>query len=176
MQSENTNLSYNKLNADEVFEVGDIVMLDANTGLVTRAVAKNTPEKLINSKLVIGVCLKENKPVDDTDSINGGTSDNTIEDVIQGGTASSSSEEIIDGNNNETETSSAVEIGVTDHQLVNIAYPVKLGDKLVISNIPGKARSYNYLEDKSYLELRTIGKVIKLTENENQVIALLDIE
>lgn len=83
---------------------------------------------------------------------------------------------MIDGNNDVSSLSDEVEIGVANQQYVNVVGPIKIGDRLVISNIPGKARAYSYLEDLSYIDLRTIGKVIQFTDNKDQVVALLDIE
>lgn len=58
----NTSISYTKLDPKELFVVGDIVMIDPDTGYITRAVANNIHEKLFNSKLVVGVCIKDNLP------------------------------------------------------------------------------------------------------------------
>lgn len=63
--------------------------------------------------------------------------------------------------------------GIAD---VNVTGLVCLGDKLVLSELPGKAVALKYKEDSTIFGKRSIGKIIELYNDYNKVKVLLDIE
>lgn len=67
-------MTYRKTNPLEVIEVGDVIMLDTGTNYVTRASANNLSEYIINSRMIIGICVSSNNYVPPTVLVDGGTS------------------------------------------------------------------------------------------------------
>ena len=172
-------LTYRKVIPSEIIIPGDVIMIDPDTGMIKRTEVNDFNDYIINSRLIIGICIASDNssplpeildggPSTDTDriSLDAGTSDYNIEDLqiilIDGGLSNQNSREII-----------TVQYAGTC--LVNISGYVDLGDELCISFEPGKAKSKDYL-NKEYFYSRSIGKVIKYTNNPSQVKVLLDIE
>lgn len=152
-------------------------MIDPDTSRITRAVAASFEDKMINSRLVVGVCIDSDNEGNLLKLIDGGLADDEIRrKFCFGGPARPIQTIIIEsGGANENERQ-VIQVAYAGEQLVNICGPVDLGDKLCISHHPGRAKAKDYLEDMDYFESRSIGKVIKFTSNRNQVTALLDIE
>lgn len=152
-------------------------MIDPSTSYITRAVAKSIEDKIVNARLVVGVCVDSDNESNLPKLIDGGFSDNDIHRrTFFGGPAKSIQTIIIESGGASENGRQVIRVAYSGEQLVNICGPVDLGDKLCISHHPGRAKSIDYLEDLSYFESRSIGKVIKFTSNKNQVKALLDIE
>ena len=168
-------LTYRKSVPSEVIEVGDIIMLDPNTSCITRAVAEHRYDFALNSKLVIGVCVWSSNSGPLPVIIDGGTAEDEDKKEITGGLSDSIQTIIIEGGEGHQFNREIIKIAYTDRQLVNICGYVNIGDKLCISETPGKAKSKDFLDGEYYYS-RTIGKVTQFTNNRNQVIALLDIE
>lgn len=63
--------------------------------------------------------------------------------------------------------------GVADVNIIRAAF---LGDKLKLSDIPGKAEAIKYNQLENMLNIRSIGKVIGIYETYDYVKVLLDIE
>lgn len=59
---------------------------------------------------------------------------------------------------------------------VNVTGMICIGDKLTISEIPGKARAIRYDEDETQFTIRSIGKVIGLYNVYEKAQVILDIE
>lgn len=66
-----------------------------------------------------------------------------------------------------------INCGSTDINFTGIAC---IGDKVTISEIPGKGRSIKYNQEEDIFNIRSIGKIIGLYDNYNKVKILLDIE
>lgn len=60
--------------------------------------------------------------------------------------------------------------------IVNVCGLVCLGDKLTLSDIPGKATAIKYVQDTTKFGIRGIGKVIELFNDYSKAKVLLDIE
>lgn len=173
-------VTYRKTNPSEVINVGDLIMLDPDTNYVTKTTANNMSEYIINSRLIIGVCISSNNKVPVTGIIDAGSS--SIVDIerqlLDGGTSNNDADKptviIIDGGTSEQNKREIIQIAYTGKQLVNIYGYANLGDKLTMSKQPGKAQTLDYLTNNFYV--RTIGKVIQYTSNPEQVKVLLDIE
>lgn len=179
MSTCNQILTYRKANPSEIINVGDVLMLDPNTNYITRAYATGVCDNIINSKLIIGVCIQSNNYSNVDKIINGGHSIGIpyIERLtIDGGTSSNDRPSVIilDGGRGEQNQREIIQLVYTGKQLVNICGYVNLGDTLSIGRVPGKAESTDYLTNNFYV--RPIGKVIQYTSNPNQVKVLLDIE
>lgn len=71
------------------------------------------------------------------------------------------------------ERQEALKIIINGVANVKIQGHVNLGDLLVASDEPGKARAARYQEDNSNIG-RIIGKVIQYTEKEDEVIAIIN--
>ena len=68
-----------------------------------------------------------------------------------------------------------IKVAYTGEWPVNICGFVDIGDRLGISNHPGKATSIDYI-DRDYFITRSIGKCVKYMKSREQVKVLLDIE
>lgn len=171
-------ITYKKTDASEVIQPGDILMLDLKNATVTKAVITNYREATIDSRLVIGVCVSSNNSESLPYIINGGYADTTEAELLNGGVSKRDGTEtiiVISGPDSTQNKRELVKVAYTGEQVVNICGYVDIGDKLCISEHAGKAKSKNYFE-KEYFGLRSIGKVVKRTNTENQVKVLLDIE
>ena len=82
---------------------------------------------------------------------------------------------IIESGDSDINKREIIQIAYMGEQMVNICGYVDLGDKLTLSDHPGKAKSKDFLDEEFYVA-RSIGKVIKFTNNPKQVKVLLDIE
>lgn len=168
-------MTYKKVNPLEIIEVGDVLMLDPETSLITRAVVNKKGEMPINNRLVIGVCVETDNTSKIPIVIDGGSSEDSSGRVplvkpiapiqtiiIEGGKASQGNRDII-------------KIAYTGEHLVNVCGYVDLGDKLCISDHAGKAKAIEYT-NRDYYRARPIGKVVKYTNSKEKVKVLLDIE
>ena len=166
---------YKKANPSEIIEVGDIVMLDPETASITRAVIAGPEDYMINSRLIVGVCIKSDNTARLNMIIDGGLSKNFERELLDSGVSDSIQTIIIASGTSDQNAREIIQVAYSGEYAVNICGYVDLGDQLSISNHPGKARSKDYL-DRQYMITRSIGKVIKYTNNRDQVKVLLDIE
>lgn len=167
-------LTYKKVDAEEIITIGDVVMIDPKNGYITRAVKGDKENAPINARMVIGVCIDSNNVVKPNIVIDGGQSSDTERVEL-----SSNSENVdliyLEGGNSEQNPRELIQVVYSGECLVNVTGYVDLGDRLGISNDPGKAKSIDYT-DRHYFIERSIGKVIKYTNTKEQVKILLDIE
>lgn len=167
-------LTYRKKIPTENINIGDIIMLDPSTGYIQKAVLEYPHEYSINSSLVIGVCTDSNNTVLPTIIIDGGKSNTSDRQEINSDSLNTQTI-IIYGGNSEQNVREIIQVAYTGEQMVNLCGPVHIGDRLCISNQPGKAMSKDYLGQEFY-DLRSIGKVIRLDKQNKQAKVLLDIE
>lgn len=168
-------LTYRKKIPTENINIGDIIMLDVDSGYITRAVLEQFPSYSINSSLVIGVCISCDNVTNPTMTIDGGKSNTNERDELNGGDLSTTQTIIIYGGDSTQNPREIIQVAYTGEHLVNICGPVRIGDRLCISNQVGKAMSKDYL-GQEYYDLRSIGKVIKVDKKNKQAKVLLDIE
>ena len=167
---------YKKADPSEVINVGDLIMLDPNTSYIKRAVYNTDEDLIINSRLILGVCIESHdSTVAAIEEILGGTASSENELILDGGNSVITDTIIIDSGNSDVDKYQIIQVAYNGAQKVNITGYVDLGDKLCISNVAGKAKSKDFF-DREYFDMRSIGKVIKFTNVQDQVIALLDIE
>ena len=167
-------LTYKKVDAEEIITIGDVVMIDPENGYITRAVKGDKENAPINARMVIGVCISSNNVAKPNIVIDGGQSADTKRVEL-----SSTSENVdliyLDGGNSAQNPRELIQVVYSGECLVNITGYVDLGDRLGISDDPGKAKAIDYT-DRHYFIERSIGKVIKYTNTKDQVKVLLDIE
>ena len=53
-------ITYKKVHPEEVIAVGDVIMIDAESGYVTRAVTGSIEDMPINTRLTVGICTYSN--------------------------------------------------------------------------------------------------------------------
>ena len=167
-------ITYKKVFPEEVIAVGDVIMIDPESGYVTRAVAK-TPEQMpISTRLTVGVCTYSNNSALPPIVINGGKAKKKDRIKLE---SRSDSEDIIllKGGNSKQSERELIKVAYIGEQVVNICGFVEIGDKLCICEHPGKAKAIDYIDD-NYFKLRSIGKVVKKLKDEEKVVVLLDIE
>lgn len=166
---------YHRMDVNENIEVGDIVMLDPATNTVTRAVANNHGEFILNARLIVGVVVFSDNYSKVPLVIDGGRASTVEMEEIDCGTSENKVEFILlEGGTSEQSMRELVQIAYGGEALVNICGFVQLGDRLTISKHAGKAKAIDYI-DNDYFKSRSIGKVIKFI-NKTQVKVLLDIE
>lgn len=170
-------LEYKKLIPDEEIHIGDIVMLDASTGLITRSVLNKFPEPLINDDLVVGVCINSWLDGPIRIVLDGGTAKIVDRELLDAGKAGRINTIILNGGNaKDEEALEVIQVAYDGVRTVNITGRSKEGDKLVISPKPGKATARKPLRDPS-IKLRTLGKIIGyIDEEKTQATVLLNIE
>lgn len=171
-------ITYKKAIPSENIEIGDLIMLDPDTSFIKRACYENPEDIMINSRLIVGVCVNSNNSSPDVDIIDGGSSLKSLDEfkeLFNGGSSENVETIMIVGGGADQEAKSIIQVAYSGEQLVNICGYVDLGDKLCFSKHPGKAKSKDYI-DEEYFNFRSIGKVIKFTNNKEQVKVLLDIE
>lgn len=168
-------ITYKKAIPSELIEVGDIIMLDPGTSYVKRAVVEDFRDLKINSRLIVGVCVYSNNSDPIPSILNGGHSKNIERTLIDGGLSDSIQTIVIKGGDSNQNIREIIKVAYMGEQLVNVCGFVDLGDKLCISQHPGKAKSKDYL-DSDYYRTRSIGKVVQFTNKKDQVRVLLDIE
>ena len=171
-------VTYHKADVDEIIDIGDIVMLDTDTNTVTKAVANDEMEMVINARMIVGLVIFSDNWSKVPLVIDGGMArdrGSVTRDEMDCGTSEEKPEYIlIEGGNGEQNMRELVKIAYSGEVPVNICGYVQLGDRLTISEHAGKAQSINYI-DNDYFRLRSIGKVIKyITKYQAKV--LLDIE
>ena len=166
---------YRKANPSEIIEVGDVLMLDLESSLVTRAVVNDFKDRPINSRMVVGICVESNNSGTTPITIDGGYSDDIERIIIENNSEVHTEVIIIDGGSSTQNKRELIKLAYSGEFPVNVCGYVDLGDKLTISNHPGKAKAIDYT-NRDYFKARTIGKCIKYTNNANQVKVLLDIE
>lgn len=168
-------LTFKKAIPSEIIEIGDIVMLDPRSNYITRAVANNLPELMVNSRLIIGVCVKSNNTDPIAEILEGGSASDTNRELISGGLSDSIQTIIIQGGTSNQNSREIIQIAYSGEHAVNICGYVGMGDRLCISSHPGKAKSKDYL-DEEYFKARSIGKAIQYTNDPKKVKVLIDIE
>lgn len=167
-------VTYKKVDANEIIEVGDIVMIDPENGYITRAVVEGMCDAPINSRLVVGVCVQSNNYAKAAIVIDGGKAKNINRKEVSS-TSSSTDIILLDGGPSTQNARELIQVAYAGEWPVNVCGFVDLGDRLCISAHPGKAKAIDYT-DRHYFSERSIGKVIKYVKNREQVIVLLDIE
>lgn len=174
MSNTNHIMTYKKANASEIIEIGDLVMLDPATASITRAVINDCKEVPINTRLVVGVCISSDNFSPFLKKLDGGTSEDVTRIKLEAKSDSIETIIITSGNSGQN-SREIIQVAYMGEYPVNVQGFVDLGDKLCISNVPGKAKAINYI-DRGYFNARSIGKVVKYLNNKNQVKVLLDIE
>ena len=170
-------ITYRKSDPSEIIEVGDIIMLDPETSYVKRAEATDYDDLMVNSRLIIGVCVTSNNTDPIPLFLNGGHSydEGARREEIDSGTSDKPQTIIIVSGDSNINKREIIQIAYMGEQMVNICGYVDLGDKLTLSDHPGKAKSKDFLDEEFYVA-RSIGKVIKFTNNPKQVKVFLYIE
>ena len=168
-------VTYKKADASEIIEVGDIVMIDPDSALITRAVLDDDNAMAMNARLVVGVCIYSNNTASLRQVLNGGKSRTVAKQVLNGGNAKSIQTIIIAGGDSSQNAREIIQVAYAGEYPVNVCGYVDLGDRLCISSHAGKAKAIDYA-DNDYFRARSIGKVIKFMSNRAQVKVLLDIE
>ena len=172
----NNTLTFKKAIPSEIIELGDIVMLDPGTNYIKRAVANDMQDMMVNSRLIIGVCVKSNNTEPIPEIMSGGPSEGTIKrELINGGVSDSVQTIIIESGTSDQNSREIIQVAYSGEHAVNICGFVDLGDRLCISSHPGKAKSKDYM-DEEYFKARSIGKAIQFTNDPKRVKALIDIE
>ena len=172
-------VTYKKAIPSEIINKGDLIMIDLNTGLITRAVLEEPYTVRTNTTLVIGVCVYSDNDTPETIIVNGGKSKSTERLILNGGNASDIQTIIMNGGNSQQNTKEVIQVAYTGQHMVNLYNQTEIGDRLCISNQPGKAMSIDYLDylDHGKARIRSIGKIIRyLNEEKTQAKVLLDIE
>lgn len=165
---------YKKVDPMEIINVGDLIMIDTATGYITKAVKGSKEDFPINSRMVVGVCINSNNLANPNIIIDGGPS-KTMERLEVSSLSSDTDIILLDGGNSEQNPREIIEVAYTGEWPVNVCGFIDIGDKLSISDHPGKAKAIDYY-DKDYFLVRSIGKAIKYLKNKEQVKVLLDIE
>lgn len=167
---------YHKLDVNEIIEVGDVVMLDPATNTVTRAVADDYGEFILNARMIIGVVTFSDNYSKVPIVMDGGRAKVSGTEIeVDCGTSEAKPEFILlEGGTSEQNMRELVQLAYAGEVPVNICGYVQLGDRLTISHDAGKAKSIDYI-DNDYFKSRSIGKVIKFI-NKYQAKVLLDIE
>lgn len=169
-------LTFKKAIPSEIIELGDIVMLDPGTNYIKRAVVNDFQDMMINSRLIVGVCIKSNNTDPVPEIMSGGSSDGDIErELIDSGWSDSVQTIIIESGTADQNSREIIQVAYSGERAVNVCGFVDLGDRLCISSHPGKAKSKDYM-DEEYFKARSIGKVIQFTNDPKRVKALIDIE
>ena len=172
-------LTYRKAIPSEIIIPGDVIMIDPNTGMIKRTEINDFNDYIINSRLIVGICIASDNSSALPEILDGGSAEDVERESIDGGTSDYSDENIqiilIEGGLSDQNSREIIKVEYGGTCLVNISGYVDIGDELCISSEPGKAKSKDYL-NKEYFYSRSIGKVIKYTNNPNQVKVLLDIE
>lgn len=171
----NNVITYKKADPSEIIQIGDIVMLDVETSTITRAVVNNPYDLMVNSRLVVGVCIDSDNGSSIPEILDGGKSKDETRLELHGGLSDSIQTIIIESGGSGQNSREIIQVAYSGEYAVNVCGYVALGDKLCISEHAGKAKSKNYI-DEDYFNSRSIGKVVKFTNNKNKVVVLLDIE
>lgn len=168
-------VTYKKKVPTEEISIGDVIMLDVESGYIQRAVLEDSTDYSVNSSLVVGICVYSDNETNPTITIDGG--DTTIQDTqsLNGGDSTTVDTIIIYGGDSTQNPREIIQVAYTGEQTVNVYGTVQVGDRLCISNQPGKAMSLDYL-GQQYYNLRSIGKAISVDTDNSQAQVLLDIE
>lgn len=167
-------VTYKKIDPSEVIDIGDIIMIDPESGYITRAVKGDRHDFPVNTRMVVGICIWSNNAALPPIIIDGGKSKDVERTLIS---STSGDIEIIelDGGTSLQNQREIIKVAYTGEWPVNICGFVDIGDRLGISNHPGKATSIDYI-DRDYFITRSIGKCVKYMKSREQVKVLLDIE
>lgn len=169
-------VTYRKSIPSEIITKGDLIMIDSSTGYVRKAFVEKPFEYRINSSLVIGVCVWSDNDTPIEITIDGGSSKDVDRDTLDSGTSKNEQTILIAGGDSNLSGREIIKIAYIGEQVVNICGYSHIGDKLCISNIPGKAKALDVLDDNPIM-IRSIGKIIGYVDEEKtQAKVLLDIE
>lgn len=166
---------YRKADPSEVIEVGDVLMIDVESALITKAVINDFGDAPLNNRMVVGICVEANNTGFAPITIDGGLSLDVERIVLENDSQTHPEVIIIEGGPSTQNPRELIKLAYRGEIPVNICGYVDLGDKLTISNHPGKAKAIDYT-NRDYFKARSIGKVIKYMNNSEQVKVLLDIE
>lgn len=174
---------FNKSTPTEIINIGDLIMLDIKTGLVTIATGISKEDYPINSSNIIGICSKSDNKTHLPLMLDCGTSTTEIdkEDILHYldlGDSTTETDHVIQSPNSEPNPREYIEVqsqGIvtlnTDHRHIEV------GDKVVLSVEPNKVTSnmFDDFDRREWIYARPIGKVVNILPN-NKVEVLLDIE
>lgn len=166
-------LTYKKSDPSEIIDIGDLIMINPDNGLVKKASFSDCEDYVTNSRLIIGVCVGTNNTNPTNITIDGGNSNTVDTKKLDGGTSIKPTTIIIDGGTSTQNGREIIQLAYDGKQIVNICGYVNLGDSLCLGRVPGKAESFDYLTNIFYVT--NIGQVIQYTDNKDQVKVLLDI-
>ena len=172
--------SFKKLKPTEEINIGDLIMLDIATGLVTIANIPSVEDYYINANNILGICSETDNTTELPqllDCGNSGTEDPTTLDlgdsttetshVLYCETSEKNSREYIETNN-----SGIVTLELYDDN--DYDDPIEIGDK-VIMGLKTNTVMQKEFHDREFIHVRTIGKVVGF-EDKKHVKILLDIE
>ena len=174
-------LKFIKAVPSEIINVGDVIQLDHKTGLVQRAILESSFKQKINTRLVIGVCIWSDNETPLNIVIDGGKSKNITRTLLDSGTSSDIQTIIIYGGDSTISERQIIQVGYTGEYWLplNSKARIRLGDKVCISDEPGKVQSlefYRNIYNNFNMNVRGIGKATKIDKNKGQVRVLLNIE
>lgn len=171
----NNVLTYKKAIPAEVINIGDIIMLDVESGYIKKAVLERHCEYSVNSRLVVGICISSDNESKQPIVIDGGSCEVTDRVLLDGGTAEVNIQTIkIEGGTSEEPSSTIIQVGCGGIMDVNTVGPIRIGNQLCISPKPGKAQSKDF-DGREFYNIRSIGRVIKIPQKDKATI-ILDIE
>lgn len=169
---------FNKVDPNEIINVGDLIMLDSATGKVTVTQANSYEELEVNQMLVVGVCSESDNTTPLPQILDCGQSiiDETRLVTLDLGDSTTETGHVLTCENSEPNSREYIEINNTGSVILENdgANEIEIGTKVRMSGERNKVTG-NEFNSREATHFRTIGKVTKIL-SDNKVEVLLDIE
>lgn len=169
-------LTLRKSNPLEIINVGDIIQINPDDGLIKKAIQEKIFEDNINTRLVIGICIATDNETPLNLIIDGGMSKTLDRILLDGGMSDTIQTIIIEGGDSTTNPRQIIQVAYDGEQIVNMCGPFDKKDFICISGVAGKGKSIKYIDIKFRDGLRKIGKVTEVIEECKQAKVKLNIE
>ena len=173
------NTEYKKANNLEEINIGDLIMIDTDTGNVTKAFLEKPFNEPINTRMVIGVCTSSDNETPLNKIIDGSTCKEYEREILEGGEEDTI---IIEGGSASENPRTLIEICSEGEQELFITGKAEESDNVCVSFEAGKVMSMAYLDDEEVMDqfhsdLRTVGTIKEfIDEEQTKAIVELNIE
>lgn len=171
---------FKKVYPTEEINIGDLIMLDIATGLVTKTNVPSVDDYYINANNVIGVCSNSDNETALPGIIDCGNSNTQVTTLLNLGNSTTETEHIIiceDSVINPRELIEVESTGIVDLEIANIdnyCEPIRVGEKVIMGIKPNTVMKQEF-DHREFVSVRTIGKIVEIIDN-THVKVLLDIE
>ena len=173
-------LTYRKCNPEETINIGDLIMIDHASGLVTKSKLELPQEMKLNTRLVIGVCTYSDNITPLNIIIDGGKAKEIDRVLVDGGKSEQVETILLCGGDSKINPREIIKLAYSGEQVISYSDDNGIipreDDEVCICYEPGKVmvkpRRQLYFRE----EMRVVGIVKEVYEESKQVLVDLILE